>query len=161
MFCKKVFLKILQISQKNVFAGVPFLIKLQAGNLKLSEAATGNVLLKKVFLKRRTGVSETAVHTSSTQNRCFWIIHKIHSKIPVLESLFNKVAVLRACKLKKTPTQVLSREIYKLFKNNYFEEHLWNPASKHYLKRDSNTVAFLWILWIIQEHLFSRVSTNG
>ena len=65
------FLKILQISQKDVFAGVPFLIKLQAGNLKLSEAATGNVLLKKVFLKRRTGVSEPAVHTFSTQNRCF------------------------------------------------------------------------------------------
>ena len=29
VFCKKMFLKILQISQKNVFAGVPFLIKLQ------------------------------------------------------------------------------------------------------------------------------------
>ena len=71
VFCKKMFLKILQISQKNVFVGVPFIIKLQAGNLKLSEAATGNVLLKKVFLKRRTGVSEPAVHTSSTQNRCF------------------------------------------------------------------------------------------
>ena len=36
---------------------------------------------------------------------------------------------------KKTPTQVLSREIYKLFKNNYFEEHLLNAASKHYLKK--------------------------
>ena len=59
VFCKKMFLKILQIS-KNVFAGVQFLIKLQAGNLKLSEAATRNVLLKKVFLKRRTGVSETS-----------------------------------------------------------------------------------------------------
>ena len=56
--------------------------------------------------------------------------------------------------LKKTPTQVLSCEIYKLFKNNYFEEHLWVSASKHYLKRDSNTGAFLWILWIIQDHLF-------
>ena len=97
VFCKKMFLKILQISHKNVFAGVPFLIKLQAGNLKLSDAATGNVLLKKVLLKKRTGVSEPAVHTFSTQNRCFGIIHKIHSKIPVLESLFNKVAVLRAC----------------------------------------------------------------
>ena len=97
VFCKKMFLKILQISQKNVFAGVPFLIKLQAGNLKLPEAATGNVLLKKVFLKRRTGVSETAVHTSPTQNKCFRAILKIHSKIPVLESLFTKLAVLRAC----------------------------------------------------------------
>ena len=28
--------------------------------------------------------------------------------------------------LKKTPTQVFSCEIYKLFKNNYFEEHLWS-----------------------------------
>ena len=47
---------------------------------------------------------------------------------------------------KKTPTQVFSCEIYKLFKNNYFEEHLWTSASKHYLKRDSNSGAFLWIL---------------
>ena len=46
--------------------------------------------------------------------------------------------------LRKTPTQVFSCEIYELFKNNYFEEHLW--TSKHYLKRDSNTGAFLWIL---------------
>ena len=61
--------------------------------------------------------------------------------------------------LKKTP--VLSCEIYKLFISNYFEEHLWTSASKNYLKRDSNTGAFLWILWIIQEHLFSRGSTNG
>ena len=43
VLCKKMFLKILQNSQKNVFAEVPFLIKLQAGNLKLSEAATGDV----------------------------------------------------------------------------------------------------------------------
>ena len=115
-----------------------------------------------MFLKRHTAVSEPAAHTTSTQNRCFWRIHKIRSKIPVLESHFNKVAVLRpATLLKKTPTQVLAREICKLFKNNYFEEHLWNAASKHYFKRDSNTVAFLWILWIIQEHLFSRRSTNG
>ena len=70
MPCKKMFLKILQISQKNVFARVSFLIKLQAENLKLSEAATENVH-KKVFLKRRTGISEQVAHTSSTQNRCF------------------------------------------------------------------------------------------
>ena len=31
VFCKKMFSKILQNSQKNVFAGVRFLIKLQAG----------------------------------------------------------------------------------------------------------------------------------
>ena len=51
--------------------------------------------------------------------------------------------------LKKTPTQVLSCEICKLLKNNYFEEHLWTPASKIYLKKDSNIDVFLWILWII------------
>ena len=51
MFCKKVFLKILQISQKKVFAGVPFLIKLQLETWNC-EAATGIVLLKKVFLKK-------------------------------------------------------------------------------------------------------------
>ena len=41
---EKMSLKILQNSQKNIFAVVSFLIKLQAGNLKLSEAATGDVL---------------------------------------------------------------------------------------------------------------------
>ena len=40
----KMSLKILQNSQKNIFAVVSFLIKLQAGNLKLSEAATGDAL---------------------------------------------------------------------------------------------------------------------
>ena len=63
--------------------------------------------------------------------------------------------------LKKTSTQVLSCEICKLFKNNYFEEHLWTSTSQLYLKRDSNIGVFLWILWIIQEHLFCRGSTNG
>ena len=37
-------LKILQNLQKDIFAGVSFLIKLQAGNLKLSEAVTGDVM---------------------------------------------------------------------------------------------------------------------
>ena len=45
---------------------------------------------------------------------------------------------------------MLSCEIYKLFKNNYFEEHLWMSASKLYLEKDSNTGMFLWILGIIQ-----------
>ena len=54
--------------------------------------------------------------------------------------------------LKKTPTQMLSFEICKLFKSNYFEEHLWTSASKLYFKRDSNTSVFLRIFWIIQEH---------
>ena len=48
--------------------------------------------------------------------------------------------------LKKAPTQVFSCEICKLFKKNYFEEHLWMSASKLYLKRDYNTGVFLWTL---------------
>ena len=46
-----------------------------------------------------------------------------------------------AALLKRTLAQLLSCEIYKLFKNNYFKEHLWMSASKHYLKRDSNSGA--------------------
>ena len=106
VFCQKMCLTILQNPQKNVFAGVSYLIKLRAGNLTLSELATGDVLLKKLLLKRRTGLLEPAVHRSSPQNRCFWIIHKIHWKKPVLESLFNKAAVLRACNFIKEDSNI-------------------------------------------------------
>ena len=44
VFCQKMILNILKNSQKNVYAGASFLIKLQAGNLKMSEAATGDLL---------------------------------------------------------------------------------------------------------------------
>ena len=74
-----------------------------------------------MFLKRRAGVSESAVH------RCSWITVKIHRKKLVLESLFSKDAVQRT----------------------------WN-----FIKEGSNTGVFLWILWIIQEHLFCRGSMN-
>ena len=40
----KMSLKILLNSQKNIFAVVSFMMKLQSGNLKLSGAATGDVL---------------------------------------------------------------------------------------------------------------------
>ena len=36
-------IKILKNSQKNTFAGISFVIKLQAGNLRLSEATTGDI----------------------------------------------------------------------------------------------------------------------
>ena len=48
----KMSLKILQNSQKNIFAVVSFIMKLQSGNLKLSGAATVDVLQNKVFLKK-------------------------------------------------------------------------------------------------------------
>ena len=41
---EKMSLKILQNSKKNIFVVVSFSIKLQAGNLKLSGTATGDVL---------------------------------------------------------------------------------------------------------------------
>ena len=63
--------------------------------------------------------------------------------------------------LKKTPTQTFSCEVCEIFENNHFEEHLWATTSKLYLKRDSNTGAFLWTLWVIQERPFCRASTNG
>ena len=74
--------------------------------MKLSEAATGKVSLKMVFLKRRTGVSELAVHTSSTQNRCFGTIHTIRSNLAGLESIFNKAAVVRACNFIKEDSNI-------------------------------------------------------
>ena len=84
------------------------------------------------------------------------VLEKFHCKKPLLQSLFSK-ATVPAILLKKSPTQVLSCEICKLFKNNYFEYHLWTSTSKLYLKRDSN----MGMLWIIQEHLFCRGSTNS
>ena len=49
----------------------------------------------------------------------------------MLESLFNKVARLRARNFieKETPTQIFSYEISEIFKNTYFEEHMWTTAS--------------------------------
>ena len=63
--------------------------------------------------------------------------------------------------LKKTPTQEMSCEKLQNFISNNFEEYLWTTASKLYWKRDSNAGFYLWILRIIQEHLFCRASTKG
>ena len=56
--------------------------------------------------------------------------------------------------LKKTPTHLLSCETSKFFKNNYFKDICECLLINFYLKRYSNTGAFLQILWIIQDHLF-------
>ena len=60
-----------------------------------------------------------------------------------------------------TPTEVLPCEICEIFKRKYFEKQLWTTASKPYLRRDSNTGVLVWILWIIQDHLFCRASTTA
>ena len=49
----------------------------------------------------------------------------IHSKTPVLESLFDKVAGAFRKEKKVTPAQVLFFEYCKIFKNDFFIEHLW------------------------------------
>ena len=106
---------------------------------------------RRCVIKKAAGVSEQPF-IDPLQNRCSWI--KFTGK-NLLESLFNKSQLWEpATLLKKAPTQVFFCEICKLFKNNYFKEHLWTSASKLYLKRDFNTVVFLWILGISQEHLF-------
>ena len=146
--------KMLQNSLKNVYAGVSFLVKLQAG---ISHWRCS--VKQGVFLKRRAGVSEQAF-IDPLQNRCSWI--KLTGKNLCWSLFLIKLQLWEpATLLKKAPTQVFSCEICKLFKNNYFEEHLWTSASKLYLKRDSNTVVFLWILGISREHLFCRGPMNG
>ena len=42
------------------------------------------------------------------QSRCSWMIHKIHSKKPVLESLFNKVAFLKTCNFIKEDSNAVA-----------------------------------------------------
>ena len=49
------------------------------------------------------------------QNRCFSEFHNIHRKTLMLESLFNKVAGLKA----------FSCEYCEIFKNSFFIEQLW------------------------------------
>ena len=88
------------------------------------------MFVKKVFLKGALLFQKQAF-IDPLQSRWSWIIYKIHRKKPVLESLFNKVAVLRACNfIKEGSDTILSCEICKLSKNNYFEEHLWMSSSK-------------------------------
>ena len=50
-----------------------------------------------------------------------------HKKTPVLQSLFNKVAGLKA------PTQLFCCEICVIFKNTYFEDYLRTSASVNIL----------------------------
>ena len=90
------------------------------------------------------------------ENRCSWIIHKILRKAPVFESLFKycletdihkmffKMIIFKKfCKFHRKAT-VLESSLIKL--------QVLRTAAL--LKRDSNTGFLLWILWIIQKHLF-------
>ena len=86
--------------------------------LKSSDATTGCVMLKKMFLK----------------------ILQNSRKSSVFEPLFNKIAGLQTVikkgiqhNLKRSPTQDFSCEHCKTFKNIYFEKCLQMAASKSYI----------------------------
>ena len=109
---KKTFLKISQNSQINTCLSntVECLQAVMLATLLKNDPAL--VFQKKPFI-------------DPLQNRCSWIIHKIHRKTPVLEPSLIKFQVLCTASL---------------------------------LKRDSNTSFFLWILTVIQEHLWTADS---
>ena len=104
------------------------------------------------------------------KKRCFWksaqVFHNHHGSSakwvffdnsqnslekPVLSLFLIKLKFWGPVTLlKKIPTQVPSCEICKLFKNNYFEQHLWMSASKLlnlflfliFLKKETPTKVF-------------------
>ena len=66
----------------------------------------------------------------SFQTSCFQKFRNIHSKTPVLESLFNKVAtLLLVTLLKKYSSTGVFLLILKTIKNTYFTEHLQATVS--------------------------------
>ena len=79
------------------------------------------------FVKMSTSYVAWYVIYSCRKTWCSSKFCNIHRKTPVLESLFNKVSGLKACIFieKYTPTQLFSYEYYKIFKNNFFMEHLF------------------------------------
>ena len=90
-------------------------------------------------LKLYISQTKKSLNSRSKHQRC--LIEKavpkkflnIHRKTTVLESLFNRVAGLKACNFIKrdsnTATQVFSWEYCKIFKNTYSEENLRTTAS--------------------------------
>ena len=77
-------------------------------------------------------LSNYRAHIRSSHLQTFFTIC-FHWKTPMLESLFNKIAGLQACNfIKKTPTQVLSSEIYKILKNTLFYKTSPMAASNLY-----------------------------
>ena len=94
------------------------------------------------------------------QNRCSWIIHKIHRKTPFLESLFSiKFRSRHSQMLFKiianfTGKHLCCRLHHRLFPvkfvlQNIFSGCFWKfhvSSLQHYLKKDSSKDVFLWIL---------------
>ena len=74
-----------------------------------------------LFLRRTT-----PKYVDILQNRFSLKFCNGHRKTPVLESLFNK---------KDTPTQVFSCEYSKIYKSNFYIEHLWSSLAEVYLEK--------------------------
>ena len=106
---EKLFLKILQNSQKNIFAGV-FFNKVADWKPETFRSCHWRCSVKQGVLKKFANVTG--------KNLCWSLF--------LIKLQFWGPATL----LKKTPTQVFSCEICKLFKNNCFEEHLWKSTSR-------------------------------
>ena len=85
-----------KLIKKPIFAGVPFLIKLQFRKLKLSGAATGDALQKFLFL---------------FYSNVFYAILILMLLLKIFQ--FHKFSP----QLKKTPTQMFSCEFFEVFKN--------------------------------------------
>ena len=76
----------------------------------------------------------------------------------MFEPPFHKVADLRACNFikKEAPTQVLSCEYWKIFDNNYYEEHL-RPAAfetwSNILEKFCDVYTIRFLMTIFQHHI--------
>ena len=118
---------------------VYLLVKIQQLVHKISSFP--DILYKRGVHKNFSKFTDKNKKQSSTGILSKDILKKFTGKHLCWSLFFIKLQFWRpATFLRKTPTQMLSCEICEIFKNSYFEKHLWKAASKLYWKRDSNTV---------------------
>ena len=116
------FLKGWQNSQQNILSGVSLLIKLQAGNLKPTEATTGDKqpVLEYLFNK----VAYLLPATLSKKTLTLVLSYKICN-------YFKEHLCMSTCKLsKQPPRQVFVSEFCELFGNTYFVHDLQTTDSE-------------------------------
>ena len=143
------FLKILQNSQKNIFSffGVSLLIKLQAGNLKLSEATTGDVL-GPTTLSKNTPTQALSWETCNYFKELLWMITsklylKRESNINVFLSILPVIQErLLVDDLRKTGFETAMRG--SVF-NKVASLTVW--MSLTVLEKDCSMGISLWLLW--------------
>ena len=143
------FLKVLQNSQKNIFSffGVSLLIKLQAGNLKLSEATTGDVL-GPTTLSKNTPTQALSWETCNYFKELLWMTTsklylKRESNIDVFLSILSVIQErLLVHDLQKTGFETAMRG--SLF-NKVASLTAW--ISLTVLEKDCSMGISLWILW--------------